>query len=228
MKQAWLTGSAAPGYYATHPQARKQKIAALMAYQVTLARLGAAADRSPFVDALLANNDSASTKKCIDFLRDELTDDVRYVDRTTDLSGLQPSTTARFSLWAPEEDTADYYGRFDALAAGLRIGDDEIFDFDDLDGAAAPKLHAARDRTEEVRISEGDRRRDDGVARFRHEEGEPLGKHVVAHGGVRPLLFLAAERKKNDRPFGKTFAEFRERHILERPFAACHRRLRPA
>jgi hypothetical protein len=92
------------------------------------------------VDVLLANNDSASTKKCIDFLRDELTDDVRYVDRTTDLSDLQPSATAQISLWAPEEDTADYYGRFDALAAGLRIGDDEIFDFDDLDGAAPPDL----------------------------------------------------------------------------------------
>ena len=138
VKQAWLTGSAAPDYYTTHQRARKQKIAALMAYQVAQARLGAAAGRSPFVDVLLANNDSASTKKCIDFLRDELTDDVRFVDRTTDLTGLQPSTTARISLWAPEEDTADYYGRFDALAAGLRIGDDEIFDFDDLDGAAAP------------------------------------------------------------------------------------------
>ena len=138
VKQAWLTGSAAPDYYTTHQRARKQKIAALMAYQVARARLSAAAVPSPFVDVMLANNDSASTKKCIDFLRDELTDDVRFVDRTTDLTGLQPSTTARISLWAPEEDTADYYGRFDALAAGLRIGDDEIFDFDDLDGAAAP------------------------------------------------------------------------------------------
>ena len=138
VKQAWLTASAARDYYDTHPQARKQKIAALLAYRMTQARLGSAADRSPFVDVLLANNDSASTKKCIDYLRDKLTDPggVHYVDRTTDLSALQPSDTARLSLWAPEEDTADYYGRFDALAAGLRIGDDEIFDFDDLDGAA--------------------------------------------------------------------------------------------
>jgi hypothetical protein len=135
--QAWLTGSADPAYYANHPDARKKKIAALMAYRMTRARLGAAADRSPFVDVLLANNDQASTRKCIDFLRDDLTDpgDVHYVDRTTDLSALQPANGATFSLWAPEEDTADYYGRFEALASGLRIGDDEIFDFDDLGGA---------------------------------------------------------------------------------------------
>ena len=138
VKQAWLTGSAKPDYYDTHPRARKQKIAALMAYWMTQARLGSAADRSPFVDVLLANNNQVSTKKCIDYLRDKLTDpgDVHYVDRTTDLTALQPSETARLSLWAPEEDTADYYGRFDALASGLRIGDDEIFDFDDLDGPA--------------------------------------------------------------------------------------------
>ncbi len=138
VKQAWLTASAARDYYTSHPQARKQKIAAQIAYRMTQARLGAAAARSPFVDVLLANNNTASTKKCIDYLRDKLTDsgNVHYVDRTTDLSALQPSTTARLTLWAPEEDTADYYGRFEALAAGLRIGDDEIFDFDDLDGAA--------------------------------------------------------------------------------------------
>jgi beta-lactamase superfamily II metal-dependent hydrolase len=138
VKQAWLTASAARDYYTSHPQARKQKIAALIAYRITQARLGAASARSPFVDVLLANNNTSSTKKCIDYLRDKLTDpgNVHYVDRTTDLNALQPSTTARLSLWAPEEDTADYYGRFEALAAGLRIGDDEIFDFDDLDGAA--------------------------------------------------------------------------------------------
>ena len=140
-RQVWLTGSAHPDYYATHPQARKRRIAALVAYQQTRARL-AAADRSPFVDVLLANNDTSTTRKCVDYVRTELTEpgNVHYVDRTTDLSALQPSTTARLSLWAPEEDTADYYGRFEALAAGLRIGDNEIFDFDDLDGAAAADI----------------------------------------------------------------------------------------
>jgi beta-lactamase superfamily II metal-dependent hydrolase len=139
-RQVWLTGSADPDYYTSHPDARKLRIAALYAYQLTRARLGAA--RSPFVDVLLANNDTSTTKKCVDYLRDKVTDpaNVHYVDRTTDLGGFQPAVTARLSLWAPEEDTADYYGRFEALASGLRIGDDQIFDFDDLDGTAAADI----------------------------------------------------------------------------------------
>ena len=40
VKQAWLTGSAAPDYYTTHQRARKQKIAALMAYQVDPGAVG--------------------------------------------------------------------------------------------------------------------------------------------------------------------------------------------
>ena len=141
-RQVWLTGSAHPDYYATHPEARKRRIAALMAYQLVRARLGAAADRSPFVDVLLANNDTSTTRKCVAYVRDQLTEpgNVHYVDRTTDLSVIQPSESASLSLWAPEEDTADYYGRFDALASGMRIGDDEIFDFDDLDGAATADM----------------------------------------------------------------------------------------
>ena len=51
VKQAWLTGSANPDYYKTHPEARKQKIAALAAYQVTSARLQATAERSPRMSA---------------------------------------------------------------------------------------------------------------------------------------------------------------------------------
>ncbi len=135
VKKAWLTGSAHPDYYATHKDARKQKIAALKAFQVTRSRLLATPGRSAFVDVLLANNDTRTTKKCVDFLRTRLTQpgDVHYVDRTTDLSNLQPASTARIRLWAPEENTADYYGRFKALAAGLQIGaSDEIGDFDDL------------------------------------------------------------------------------------------------
>jgi hypothetical protein len=133
-RQVWLTGSARPGYYDTHPAARKQRIAALRLFAQTRARLGAASARTPFVDALLANNDTRTTSKCVDFLRERVADpaDVHYVDRTTDVSALQPSTSARLTLWAPEEDTADYYGRFRALAADMGI--DATDDFDDLDG----------------------------------------------------------------------------------------------
>jgi hypothetical protein len=138
VKQAWLTGSAQPDYYDTHEDARKQKIAALTAYQVGRSRLQTTPNRSPFVDILLANNDTSKTSACVDFLRTELTQpgDVHYVDRTSDLSGLQPSTSAQITLWAPEENTADYYGAFKPLAAALRIGRDSRVE--DVDSDAAP------------------------------------------------------------------------------------------
>ena len=90
---------------------------------------------SPLANLLLAVNDAKQTKKCITFLREELTDagGVHYVDRTTDVSSLWtgPGT---ITLLAPEENTADYYGRFKPMAKGL--GADAINDFDDLDGVA--------------------------------------------------------------------------------------------
>jgi beta-lactamase superfamily II metal-dependent hydrolase len=137
VRQAWLTGSADPNYYKNHKKAKKHRIAALKAYEATRSRLQAV-DRSPFVDILLANNDTRTTSLCVDYLRRKLTKpaDVHFVDRTTDLSGLQPASSATVSLWAPEENTADYYGRFEPLAAGLRIGDGA--DIDDIDLDAAP------------------------------------------------------------------------------------------
>ena len=86
-KQVWLTGSANPDYYDTHPQAKKQKKAALAALRAATVRLRAAPDASPFAASMLANNDVLSTAKCVDFLRTKLAkpETVRYVDRTTDL-----------------------------------------------------------------------------------------------------------------------------------------------
>jgi beta-lactamase superfamily II metal-dependent hydrolase len=134
-RQVWLTGSADPGYYddPAHAEAKKQKLAAMAAYDLAAMRLRGLAARSTFADVLLANNDTRTTSLCVDFLRTELTDpqDVNYVDRTTDLTDLQPATSATITLWAPEENTADYYGRFRPVAAGLGL--DETFDFDDLD-----------------------------------------------------------------------------------------------
>jgi len=140
-KQAWLTGSSAPDYYATHPDARRKRIAALAAYRLTAARLPAAAvAASPFLSMLLATNDTRSTRKCIDYLRERLTPPggVHYVDRTTDLTALQPASTATVRLLAPEEDTADYYRSFTALADGLRLSGDEVVDDLDLGLSADP------------------------------------------------------------------------------------------
>jgi len=131
-KQAWLTRSADPDYYTTHPDARRKRVAALMAYRTAVAHLPAAAMASPFLSMLMATNDPRSTTKCIDYLREHLApaDGVHYVDRTTDISALQPVASARVTLLAPEENTADYYGRFAALADGLRLGDGVMDDLD--------------------------------------------------------------------------------------------------
>ncbi len=138
VKQAWLTGSAQPGYYKTHKKARKQKIAAMTAFKSIRARLQAAGGQPAYIDVLLANNDTSTTKKCVDFLRTKLTAPgaVHYVHREMDLSAMQPAKTAKIRLWGPEEDTSTYYGRFKAIAAGLGIDDDadfDAFDPDDFD-----------------------------------------------------------------------------------------------
>ena len=132
-KQVWLTGSADPTYYDDHPEAKKELKAAYAAYRAAKVRLNALPEVSFFTSVLMANNDVRTTKKCIDYLRTGLAtpQNVHYVDRTTDLSQLQPANSATLTLWGPEENTAEYYGKFKPLAASLRIGDNA--DFDDLD-----------------------------------------------------------------------------------------------
>ena len=131
VKQAWLTASADPTYKVRFPNAEKEKIAALRLYRQVRANLAALAVQPPLVAGLLAANDPQRTKDCVDFLRTQLTTaaDVHFVDRTTDLSQLWQSSTATITLWAPEADTSDYYGRFKPHASGLRLDD-----FDDLGG----------------------------------------------------------------------------------------------
>jgi hypothetical protein len=132
-KRVWLTGSADPKYYDTHPDAKKEKKAALAAYRAAKVRLNALPEVSFFAAILMANNNPRSTFDCVKFLRTEMAkpEDVHFVDRTTDLSQLQPAKSAKLTLWAPEENTAAYYGKFKPLAASLRFGDD--VKFDDLD-----------------------------------------------------------------------------------------------
>jgi hypothetical protein len=132
-RQTWLTGSSDPGYYASHAEARKQKIAALAAFRAVRSALAAVPARSALADAVLANNDPMSTSDCVDYLRTLAPHATHYVNREMPLGGLQPSTAASISLWAPEENVADYYGRFKKLAADLRIADDAR-----LEDAAAP------------------------------------------------------------------------------------------
>ena len=121
---AWLTASSHPEYYETHEEARKGIQAAAAMYQrigLYLSALDTLEEVPPGVDALLANNDTlmslggnpSRTKDCVDFLRTRAPEDKTfYVHRESDLSEAHPFTEAKLVLWAPEEDTAVYYGRF--------------------------------------------------------------------------------------------------------------------
>lgn len=123
--RVWLTASAHPDYYKTHEDARKKKELAQQAL-AEVADFAAASRESlaPEVLAMLAVNDSASTKKCVDYLRSIAPQETTYVHREADLTGKHPFSETRLSIWAPEEDTADYYGRFQPINLGITVSTD--------------------------------------------------------------------------------------------------------
>jgi hypothetical protein len=76
------------------------------------------------MEALLLNNNWRSTDQCVAFLRG-LAAKTAYVHRGRDLRGEHPFTEARLSVWAPEEDTTTYYGRFQPMALGVTGAEEE-------------------------------------------------------------------------------------------------------
>jgi beta-lactamase superfamily II metal-dependent hydrolase len=119
VRHVWLPASAAPGYYDKHPKANEQRLAFEAMYRRVAALMAArpaAATRS--VLDLLANNDPTKTRQCVEFLRTLCPDKTHYIHREAKLRGTHPFREAKLSVWAPEEDTSDYYGRFLPLDAG--------------------------------------------------------------------------------------------------------------
>jgi beta-lactamase superfamily II metal-dependent hydrolase len=121
VRHVWLTGSADPHYYDDdkHPEAKKQldafqqmyhRVAALMADRPTAA--------TRLLAEMLANNDPTKTRQCVEYLRTLNPAKTHYIHREAKLRGTHPFREAKLSVWAPEEDTAEYYGRFLPLDAG--------------------------------------------------------------------------------------------------------------
>lgn len=108
---AWLTASAHPDYYDTHPNAKKQKLAFEAAYASINAHARALPDLGvDAIDWLLLNNNPQNTSQCVDFVRELApADRTHYVHREFEASGKHPFVEAKFEIWAPEEDTSDYY-----------------------------------------------------------------------------------------------------------------------
>lgn len=130
IKFAWLTGSAHPDYYDTHEEAKQKKVAALEMYKkIELHLTLAGAEKlAPFARFLAINN-PASTKQCVEFLRNVAPKkQTFYVHRSVGkpangtplfkVKGTHPFKEAKFEIWAPEEDTSDYYGKFQPLSLG--------------------------------------------------------------------------------------------------------------
>lgn len=113
-RHVWLTASAHPDYYDTHPEAKKQKGLAIAAYDEAEQYLAAADDeRTPFAETLLALNNPRRTADCVDFARQLNPEHTYYIHRGVDLDGKHSFEKAAFSIWAPEEDTSTYYGHND-------------------------------------------------------------------------------------------------------------------
>ncbi|GAB4533784.1 MAG: hypothetical protein Kow0063_16230 [Anaerolineae bacterium] len=123
-RHAWLTASAEPGYYAKegHEQARKAFEETRETYAAIARFLAAAPEQeTPWLRALMLNNDPRNTADCVDYLRG-LAGKTWYVYRGLDLAGKHPFQEARFEIWAPEEDTSVYYGKFQPMALGVAQG----------------------------------------------------------------------------------------------------------
>jgi beta-lactamase superfamily II metal-dependent hydrolase len=127
IRQAWLTGSAEPGYYDRFPKAKKARELALAAYRQIASYLDAASASTPLIEAMRLNNDvlaadgsPRSTPACIDYLRTVAEQPPVYVHRGP-APAANPFQEATLELWAPEEDTSDYYGRFRPMALDATI-----------------------------------------------------------------------------------------------------------
>ena len=119
VRHAWLTASAEPGYHDTHKKAKKRLDAARQIYH-TIQRFLAAVpeEETPWLRSLMQINNPSATADCVKYLG-ELAEHTWYVHRETDLSAKHPFQEASFEIWAPEEDTSDYYGHFHPLALGV-------------------------------------------------------------------------------------------------------------
>lgn len=119
-REVWLPASAEPGYYETHPNAREKRLQAIEIYQQIAAFVGADAGH-PTLNTLMLNNNPRRTADCVEQIRGMKVDGQPpvYVHRELDLTGQHPFRRAEVTVWAPEEDTSIYYGRFKRMNLGL-------------------------------------------------------------------------------------------------------------
>lgn len=70
---------------------------------------------------MLLNNNPSKTADCVQYLR-SLGTTTTYVYRGCSLQETHPFREAKFRIWAPEEDTSDYYGQFQPVTLAVAPG----------------------------------------------------------------------------------------------------------
>jgi hypothetical protein len=148
IRHSWLTASSRPDYYDQHPEAKKKKDLASAAYlgihDFKMA-MGASANKQ--LDLLLKINNrflssdplslsSGKTSDCVDYLRKLAGNNTHYVYRSVgkqengtslcDIKGLHPFRKTQLEIWAPEEDSSEYYGAFTPMALGVTRKDGKL------------------------------------------------------------------------------------------------------
>lgn len=128
-QHAWLTASADADYYKTHKKAKEAKLCLENDYLEIKNYIHSAAymeDVEPrelaYMENILSINNPRSSKENVGYLR-RLAQHTHYVYKDIDLTGKHPFHETKFEIWAPEEDTSAYYGRYYSPTLGM--ADDE-------------------------------------------------------------------------------------------------------
>ena len=157
VRSAWLPASSEPGYYErdwpttdedgnpiptpkTHLEALEKSYLTIQRYAA--ARKNAGEALPPRVQAMLLNNDPRRSADCVNYLRGLAQEQTSYIHRESgggNSSGLHPFEVARLHVWAPEENTAVYYGHFRPMALGVEGGAEGGVEGEDSLRAVTPK-----------------------------------------------------------------------------------------
>jgi len=132
VRHSWFSGSAAPDYYENHPDAKKA-LALFDEVYAELQQLWRADPEQaddPYADVLMINNNRSATGFYVDRLRLLAGEaNTHYVYRPRpgcpedSLAGKHPFQELSLRIWAPEEDTADYFPKLQPVALNVTPGE---------------------------------------------------------------------------------------------------------
>ncbi len=128
-ERVWMTASARPDYYDDYPDAKKKLQLAEDVMKVIEAQkpLLSMANQS-YLDTVLALNNPRRTKDCVTHIRDDISkapDKVKYIHAKSRPRYRRSSHGIKdieIEVWAPEEDTSVYYGRYRPLTMAAGVG----------------------------------------------------------------------------------------------------------